>query len=193
MSEFGKKKFSTLQVVALLTVAFLGVVTVSYAVTLNTFTAGSTISSSQVNQNFTNLNNALPAAKSATPVTLVSLTGTLANILSLTVTPPANGYIVVTAEGNAEVDGTTVASQDEIFLTNVSAGSDDINYRAYIGVSDAPTYTLFPFSITRVFTASAGVPQTFYMTGYESVGSTTHNSYVRNPRMMAIFIPALLP
>lgn len=61
MSYFSKNRFSLRQVVLLLTIVFIGVAVISYAtVTIpNTFTSGTTISSSQMNDNFTAIKNAI--------------------------------------------------------------------------------------------------------------------------------------
>ena len=63
MSYFSDKKYTLKQVVIFLTIAFSLVTLVSYAaVTIpNTFTAGTTISSSQVNANFDALKTAVDA------------------------------------------------------------------------------------------------------------------------------------
>ena len=94
MKYFSKKRFTMRQVVGLLTGVFLGITVIAYAaVTVpNTFSSGTTISSSQVNANFTALGNAMPAAKTITgPFTWVTTTSPV-DALSLTVTPPGNGY-----------------------------------------------------------------------------------------------------
>lgn len=61
MKYFSKKSFTMRQVVGLLTIVFLGITVIAYAaVTVpNTFSSGTTISSSQVNANFTTLGNAI--------------------------------------------------------------------------------------------------------------------------------------
>ncbi len=61
MSYFSKNRFSLRQVVLLLTIVFIGVAVISYAtVTIpNTFSSGTTISSSQMNDNFTAVKNAI--------------------------------------------------------------------------------------------------------------------------------------
>jgi hypothetical protein len=90
MKYFSKKRFTMRQVVGLLTFVFLGITVIAYAaVTIpNTFSSGTTISSSQVNANFTALGNAMPAVKTATTAYIIPSSTTPVNILSLPVTPP---------------------------------------------------------------------------------------------------------
>ncbi len=60
MRYFNKKRFTMRQVIGLLTIVFLGIVAIGYAVTIpHTFTSGTTISSSQVNANFTAVKTAI--------------------------------------------------------------------------------------------------------------------------------------
>ncbi len=61
MSYFSIKRFSLRQVVILLSIVFAGIAIISYAtVTIpNTFSSGSTISSSQMNANFTAVKDAI--------------------------------------------------------------------------------------------------------------------------------------
>jgi hypothetical protein len=61
MSYFSKNRFSLRQVVLILTIVFIGIAVLSYAtVTIpNTFTSGTTISSSQVNANFAAVKEAI--------------------------------------------------------------------------------------------------------------------------------------
>ena len=69
MSYFGKKRFAMRQVVGLLTVVFLGISVIAYAVNITyTFSSGSPIRASEMNQNFADVKNAVDAleAKAAT-------------------------------------------------------------------------------------------------------------------------------
>lgn len=88
MSYFSKKSFTMRQVVGLLTVVFLGIAVIAYAaVTVpNTFSNGQTISSGQVNQNFTTLGNAMPAVKE-------SHKGQVYTLYRVTVQPHGRGAI----------------------------------------------------------------------------------------------------
>ena len=62
MSYFSKKRFTMRQVVGLLTVVFLGITAFAYAVNITyTFSSGSPIRASEMNQNFTAVKNAIDA------------------------------------------------------------------------------------------------------------------------------------
>lgn len=62
MYRFNKKRFTMRQVVGLLTVVFLGIAVIAYAVNIpNSFTSGNPIRSSEVNANFNAVKNAVDA------------------------------------------------------------------------------------------------------------------------------------
>jgi len=185
------------QVVGLLTVVFLGIAMIAYAaVTIpNTFSAGTTISASQMNANFTALGNAMPAGKQSTPTSSIQITATAANVTSITVTPPVAGYIILTGSGTVEIDPLTPgAMQAKVYLSTTSGGTSTTDY-AWFGYGDTTgvgSYVLHPFSITRIFPVTAGA-NTFYMTGNETLGDTTHITYVSQATLTAVFVPSLLP
>ncbi len=65
MSYFNKKRFTMRQVVGLLTVVFLGITAFAYAVNITyTFSSGSPIRASEMNQNFTDIKNAVDTLES---------------------------------------------------------------------------------------------------------------------------------
>jgi hypothetical protein len=111
MNFFNKNRFSLRQVVIMLSIAFAGVAAISYAALTvpNNFTAGSTISAAQVNQNFSTLASAMPGIKAgsaenvilAPPLNLNGFSSAQV-ILSLTVTAPANGRYLLIASGVAK-------------------------------------------------------------------------------------------
>ena len=59
MSYFNKKSFTMRQVVGLLTMVFLGIAAITYAVSFTDFTSGSTISSSEMNTKLNALKDAI--------------------------------------------------------------------------------------------------------------------------------------
>lgn len=72
MKYFSKKSFTMRQVVGLLTVVFLGIAVISYAVTIpNDFSNGQTISSGAVNQNFKALADAINTGDVTCPSSMV--------------------------------------------------------------------------------------------------------------------------
>jgi hypothetical protein len=80
-SNHAQKRFTPGQVLGALAVLFLGIVAIAYAVTIpNTFTTGTTISSSQVNANFTALKNAVDPLQVSDYVVFGSLNYTSTNL-----------------------------------------------------------------------------------------------------------------
>ena len=66
----------------------------------NTFTSGTSISSSQVNANFSTLANAMPGAKKTVAQGYIAISSTTgASLVSLAVTPPADGQVIVIGTG----------------------------------------------------------------------------------------------
>ncbi len=72
MKYFSKKRFTTRQVIGLLTIVFLGITVIAYAVSIpNTFGTGQTISSGAVNQNFQALADAINTGDVTCPTSMV--------------------------------------------------------------------------------------------------------------------------
>ena len=104
------------------------------------------------------------------------LTETTQNIASITLTAPADGYVVLTGSGVFDTRHTASAtggrSFARIFLTDTSGGTfPHLTYYTIPGTAPSGTYS-DPFSITRVFPVTAG-ENTFYMTGDAFGGQTT--------------------
>ncbi len=192
------KRFTPGQFIIGLVSLFFGITVIAYAaVTVpNSFSSGATISSGQVNANFTALGNAMPAVKQSTPTSSLQLSGTIANVTSITVTPPVAGYIVLTGSGTVEIDPVTAgAMQARVHLSATSGGTSTTDYAwfGYGTTAGVGGYVLHPFSVTRIFPVTAGAAQTFYMTGQETVGATTHTTFVSQATLTAVFVPSLLP
>jgi hypothetical protein len=85
---------------------------VAAAVSLTTFTAGTTISASAVNANFTALNNALPQVWASTDSTAggvtVSATATPQTVNSVSINVPAGGHLIIAGSVFINNDSTTV-------------------------------------------------------------------------------------
>lgn len=72
MNYFNKKSFTMRQVIGLLTIVFLGIAAITYAVSIpNSFSNGQTISSGAVNQNFQTLADAINTGDVTCPVSMV--------------------------------------------------------------------------------------------------------------------------
>ena len=178
------------QVVGLLTIVFLGITVIAYAaVTVpNTFSSGTTISSTEVNNNFTALGNAMPAGKTA-EATSLALGGTYSNIITLPITAPTAGYVFLTANGMLQLSGKTTAGYSSIYvgITNVSGGSPASNNytRFYLDSSQAGSYEI-PYGVHAIFPVTAGL-NTFYLVGIENGTSGSGAAYFN--RLTVLFVP----
>lgn len=196
MRYSNRKRFTMRQVVGLLTFVFLGITVIAYAaVTVpNTFSSGTTISSSQVNANFTALGNAMPAVKSIATFydTALPNSGTVVNIATLSVTPPVAGYIILTGSTHVGVDKATAdRNEANVYLTTISATTSS-NFTTLINCCDTSGYKWVPLSITAVYPVTGGVLQNFYLTAKRD--TTTNNVYVGHSlfggvRLIAQFVP----
>ncbi len=99
MSYFSKKRFTTRQVIGLLTVVFLGIAAITYAVSFTDFQNGSTISSSEMN---TKLN----ALKDAVNKTSFTCTGNSASDIMVKVGPLCVDKYEASIYQNADGTGT---------------------------------------------------------------------------------------
>lgn len=198
MRHFNKKRFSTWQVVMMLTIAFVGIIGIAYAVNVpNTFVSDTTISSSQVNQNFTTLGNAMPAVKTVSGTNSSVFTSTTAkNIVSLTVTPPANGYIILNASSTVGINQTTPASNYvSIYLTKTSNGTSSQKTFFCLDTSGGSADRSWaPLSMTKVYSVTGGVATTFYMTAQrDSSGNNSIYVGYYDATLTATYVPDQLP
>jgi len=108
------------------------------------------------------------------------------DLVSVTVTAPASGFVVLSGSGALSpnhVSGTISAPR--IFLTKTSQARDFTN--SSIGAvpdSAPPGRYQYPFSVTRVFPVDAG-DHTFYMTGDMAYHG---QAWVVRPSLTAIFV-----
>ncbi len=194
MNYFSKKRFTMRQVVSLLTIVFLGITVIAYAaVTVpNTFSTGP-ISSSQVNQNFTTLGNAMPAVKTNNTAGCTDVTTTSSDILTLDVTPPVNGYIILSGTGYGAVRQTVVAYDYAWYSLSTSSGGTSVLNAFGIDTTGATRLlnALDSLYITNVFPVTGGTPYTFRITAIRG-GSASNTVQICNAYLTAIFVPSLL-
>jgi hypothetical protein len=192
---FSKGRFSLRQVIVLLTIVALGASVFAYAaITIPyTFTAGTTAKSSEVNANFQALANAMPAVKAVTNAsTALSITPSYNDILTITVTPPADGYVFLTANGTMEVSGYpgvnghfVIVGITETSATAPPAGNDS---GLYLDPSVSGSYK-FPYGANAVFPVTGGVAKIFYLTGTYGISGSTN---ALNNKLTAVFIPGAI-
>lgn len=124
-----QKRFTTGQFLGAIAALLLGLVAVAYAVTLpNTFTSGTSISSSQVNANFSALKvavDALEAKVNPSGITTRIVAMGRVNGSSITQTTPVFGNLTMNVNGTGEVsfsfDGYSMPDDKHDYVTQVQA------------------------------------------------------------------------
>ncbi|MFH0974697.1 MAG: hypothetical protein V1874_02820 [Spirochaetota bacterium] len=197
MKSINKARFTLRQVVIMLTIIFLGIAVISYgAVTIpNTFNAGQTISSGEVNANFTAVANQMPAVK--TVITNdVTLGSNYNDILSITISAPGDGNVFISANGYVQTTNVTTTIQDSciVGVTNQSDGTpfDGNLVDMHIGNNFDTTHPIsysIPYHVETIYTVSKG-SHTFYLTGHKTGDAVMR---ARGNRLTAMFIPNALP
>lgn len=167
----------------------------------NVFTPETPARADSVNENFSSLAVDIdafsPAVIQSATSSAVEITTTTRNITSLTTTPPRDGYMVVTAEGNIEFDQLVADNiQVYVYVTDVSGGQNASGFQrdgfSNAGFATDFSYIFSPLHITNIFPVTGGVSKTFYLTGRESSGAANCDSYVRG-KLIALFVPNALP
>ena len=146
--------------------------------------------------------NQMPAVKQAVgAIWTIMPTVSNTNINSITVTPPANGYVIITATGSVIYGFTTGGSNGGICLA-LNNVTDDTGACApnsskgkalrTVIPSDSPSNTAggWPYSIVKVFPVSKSTSSTFYLNGYASY---LDSAYLFHPTLTALFVPNALP
>jgi hypothetical protein len=139
------------------------------------FEGGTTISSSQVNDNFSALANGLPSAKWVSQSTnLVTLTTSWQNITSITVTPTADGLFFLMATANLRMQYTQGSSQNpeyagpfvNVCLTTTSNGGYTDAVCTGVGLQVFSGQQNVAVPLFGIFTGvSQNTPVTYYLTG----------------------------
>ncbi|MFW9998464.1 MAG: hypothetical protein ACFFD4_40895 [Candidatus Odinarchaeota archaeon] len=116
-----------------------------------------------------------------------ALDTTPTNLVNVTLTAPADGYVHLTLTALARTGGDSTAV---ILGLGTSINSTDLYY-TYAGVTEGTgtLYTLWPMTAQAVVSVSAGNTYTFYATGYKSPVSAAQSVYLWYPSLTAVFIP----
>jgi len=121
-----------------------------------------------------------------TVTTFTTLTTATTNIASVTVVAPTSGFFIVT--GNGVLYGNNTSGTRTLlraFLTTSSGGQDFNNLTFQDIPATAPTGLYgSPFSITRVFSVTAGSTTTFYLTADVASGA----GQIARHNLTAIFV-----
>ena len=120
--------------------------------------------------------------------------GVMTDIVTVTITTPASGYIVVTADGQHGFAGsaTSVSNQAYLQIDETAGGSVDISHYLGSGYGSGPAgshnfFTWAPISIHRTYLKAAGA-YTFRLEGY-AFQSEALSNYLWNPTITATFYP----
>ena len=121
-------------------------------------------------------------------------TGITNSILTITVTPPADGYILVTASGEFWVlaTGATTSYYGSASISNSSTW--DVNVQAGVSVDKTANGNTFkvPLYLNRMEAVTKNIPVTFHLLGIRD-GSTDGQFYLSRPKLTALFVPNALP
>lgn len=197
MKGHGEKKYSKAQVITMLTIAFLLVGSLSYAVVYvpYNFSANTTISSSQVNANFSALGNAMPAFRIYNPggATITGTSGAYQVLGSYSFIAPANGYVKVKVSCSYAYcyrTNTTVTNSMYFGMSNSSSGF--WNYAvSSVYYNSADTYTYFNPQSEWYGNVYAGNTYTYYVMAFRDT-SGYNTWYISTPLMTMEFYPSLM-
>ncbi len=195
MAYLSTKRFTLLRIVILLIIAFsiTGMATYAAVSVPNTFTAGTTISASQMNQNFSAIATAMPAVKSATVSNvLVSMpattsSGVMTDVVTLSVNAPADGNMYLTATVYASLVGAPCTGGDlttrgpDLQILESSHGNF-FNTSIRGSSENAGTFTFH-----TVYPATAGAHD--YTLSASYAGCTGDGLKLNNVRLTGIFLP----
>ena len=201
MSYFSKKTFTMRQVIGLLTGVFLGISVIAYAeVTVpNSFSNGQTISSGQVNENFSTLATAMPAAAFIYNYSFGNITSSsvVTVPISTTITPPRDGYIIVRGSGNFTITQSTAANNFiSVWVKSVSSSGTIFSVTRIMrlnttgGSADEITE---PIAVSGVFSVTGGVANTISIEALRDATATNTASFGQNSSLEVLFVPNLLP
>jgi hypothetical protein len=162
----------------------------------NTFSAGTTISASEVNQNFTALTNAMPSATTAYNYNNGNLSSSAVAIVGVSITPPVDGVVFVTGAVTYTITQTIAGNDNVAIWIDETVGGTRIascrDVRLGLNTTGGAAQTLVTSpSVSQVFDVKGGTPTTFTLLAYRIAGSNTAN--YREPTMSVVFLPSRLP
>ena len=111
------------------------------------------------------------------------------DILSVSITIPAAGYIVLTAD--AQFGLFTAGAYAGTQITNVSGAAEDYSHYFFVGGPSVSSGTVtpgyVPVSIHRTYYESAAGTYTFYFQGWNGYNATS--AYAWDPTFTALYTP----
>jgi hypothetical protein len=141
----------------------------------------------------------MPGVKRTVSEEITTITNTvMSSIISLAVTPPTNGQLIVMGSGFVQIVQTTSKFNHALFSLNIANGMMADNYVLHaIGPSieaqpGVPQNIGGPLNLIDVFPVTAGVTTTIYLNA-ERDATGVNNIYIAHPAITAIFVPNTLP
>lgn len=201
MSNLTERRFSLMHVVVLLAITFSCITAVAYGtVTVpNTFSSGTTISSSQMNQNFSAITSAFPATTSAYAynsgaIDIATGMGQSNLLRSVTITPPADGYVYVTASADFTIAQTTAGSNTIHTWVELAGWGSSPERRMVLNTTGVSPITITNgMHLTGLFPVSGGTAATFNLVAIRDNSGVNTASYGQRALLVAVFIPNKLP
>jgi hypothetical protein len=191
MGYFRKKRFSLGEVVGLLAIA-LAIIGYAASVTVpNTFSPGTTISSTEVNDNFTALKNGIDENKSVAAcspeVLTTTLTTSVSDIASVSITVPGPGRVTVSGSGTFQLNNDGSRWAGDVLMTETSGGTGADVRNSWAGPAGLPT-GLFasPFHEQAIFEVAAEGTFTYFLAGQNIL---TQPVTVLSANVCAVFTP----
>lgn len=192
------KHYNLLTSVFMFSIFFLpGIVSSAKAqpLNLNTFSPNTTINSSQVNQNFTNLSNTVPKMKSVGTAANIVLNSQTQNLTSVTVTPPDDGMVlllvsldVTMSEGGNEGGQSWGTISARLCITPMNTCSAlMLDMPPVTGVQPFSPRLMYPATFMAMAPATKGVAATYNLTGQKDYADPG-GSIIVSGTLLAIFI-----
>ena len=192
--------------VTLLTCAVVTYAADDLASKIKSFAPGTTIKSSEINSNFQAIVNGMPAIKvDMTPNDpSFTLSSTVQNLTSMTVTPPMDGVLLLIVSVQAGLDsgeysGLASAAIIRMCITETSGACGSSGESMMISLNaptDAPTNPLktslsLPITYIAAKPCYANTPVTYYLTALR-VDPSGGLCQINGAKLWAIFLPGWL-
>jgi hypothetical protein len=137
---------------------------------MTTFSPGTTIRSSDVNNNFQTLVNAMSRIGGTFNDSTITLSDAVQNLANMTVTPPMDGVVLFIATAHIRVDSTgggpdanTGAARFCLTPTPGSCSGSDVMVTLYAPTAPLTTSLYMPVTMIEAVPCHANIPFTYYL------------------------------
>jgi hypothetical protein len=168
----------------------------------NTFSSGTTISSTQVNDNFNALAQSMPGIKTSIGGGAITLSSAWQNIASITVTPPVDGLFFVLGSTTPMFNPTDITNSTShvgLCITQTSGGGSPCNAAGggaflnstnfgSLGLLGNGPSMMIPMTPFGIFPVAKNIAITFYLTA-STQGSTGPVSIGGGSTLTVMFFP----